>query len=46
MGGRVLVRELPLPYESRVCERERQYQRSIEQLPAAGVIGLLQDNRV
>lgn len=39
-SGRVLVRKLPLSYENRICEREREYRRSIEQAPVAGEIEL------
>lgn len=39
-SGRVLVRKLPLSYENKVCERELEYQHSIEQAPLAGEIDL------
>ncbi len=40
VSGRVLVRKLPLSYESTICERELQYQHSIEHAPLGGEIDL------
>lgn len=39
-SGRVLLRKLPFSYENSVCQRELEYQRSIEQAPVAGEIDL------
>jgi chemotaxis protein CheD len=39
-SGRVLLRKLPLSCENKVCQRELEYQRSIEEVPVAGEIDL------
>jgi len=38
--GRVLMRKLPLSRDNEVCQREVEYQKSIEQTPVAGEIDL------
>ena len=39
-SGRVLLKKLPISLENKVCEKELQYQRSLEQVPVAGEIDL------